>query len=51
LSLGVENQNSKAQDLMLHLEMIAKSKDEFLAKNAIYLMARVFIADRRFPEA
>jgi hypothetical protein len=38
---------------MLHLEFISKSREDndFLAKNAIYLTARVFIADRRFPEA
>ena len=51
LSAGEQNTQSKAQDLMLHLEQIAKSEDEYLSGNAFYLMAKVLTADKRFNEA
>ena len=36
---------------MLHLEKTATSSDEFVVGNALYLMARICIADKRFHEA
>jgi len=36
---------------MLHLEFVAKSENEYLSGNALYLIGRVYLADKRFNEA
>ena len=36
---------------MLHLEFLARSDDDFLSGNALYLLAKILIADKRFNEA
>jgi hypothetical protein len=36
---------------MLHFEQVAKSENEYYSGNALYMMAKINIADKRFHEA
>ena len=36
---------------MLHFEQVAKSENEYYSGNALYMIAKINIADKRFHEA
>jgi hypothetical protein len=49
--MGVSNYNSKMTDIMLHFELVARSDNELLSGNALYQIAKLNIAEKRFNEA
>lgn len=50
LSKGIQNKESKPEDIFLHFEVCSKN-EEFFSGNALYRIAKLCISDKRFNDA
>ena len=51
LAKGIGNKNSKPEDTLLHLELVANSENEQMSGNALVLIAKLNLRQKAFGEA